>query len=164
MPRRRKYTDEDLQRHLPECGSIRQLILALGLNESGSMYASLKKRIDQLGLSTDHMHGQGWLKNGVPKNAQPLDDILKKGTTYRSSTLKRRLLKTGLLEEKCAVCGIGPEWNGKHLVLELDHINGDRFDNEIENLRAICPNCHSQTPTFRGRKNARVVELVDAQP
>ena len=150
MPR--KYTDESLRHHLPNCGSIRQLILALRLNESGSMYASLKKRITDLDLDTSHMHGQGWLKGGVPQNAQPLKDILKKGTTYRSSYLKPRLFKAKLFEERCSVCGLDPVWRDQPLVLELDHINGDRFDNRIENLRIICPNCHSQTPTFRGRK------------
>ncbi|MFI1180619.1 HNH endonuclease [Streptomyces sp. NPDC020799] len=51
----------------------------------------------------------------------------------------------------CAECDIGDTWRGKHLVLEIDHINGDRLDNRIENLRYLCPSCHSQTSTFANR-------------
>jgi hypothetical protein len=54
-------------------------------------------------------------------------------------------------EEKCEICEIGNEWNGKPLTLQLDHINGIHLDNRIENLRILCPNCHSQTATFCGR-------------
>jgi hypothetical protein len=55
-----------------------------------------------------------------------------------------------LLEFSCSECGLD-SWLGKSLVLELDHINGIRSDNRLENLRLLCPNCHSQTETFRGR-------------
>lgn len=55
------------------------------------------------------------------------------------------------MEYKCACCGNTGEWNGRPLVLQLDHINGDNCDNRLENLRFLCPNCHSQTDTFAGR-------------
>ena len=51
----------------------------------------------------------------------------------------------------CGICGLGPEWNGMVLVLQIDHINGDSTDSRLENLRFLCPNCHSQTETFAGR-------------
>ena len=75
--------------------------------------------------------------------------------------LKKRLVVEGLLEPKCAVCGIN-RWRGKPLSLELDHINGDRHDNRLENLRLLCPNCHSQTETYSGR-NAKSVRVA-AEP
>ena len=65
--------------------------------------------------------------------------------------LKIRLFKEGLLEEKCAICGNLGEWNDKPLSLVIDHINGNHSDNRIENLRILCPNCHSQTETFAGK-------------
>lgn len=67
---------------------------------------------------------------------------------------KRRLFREGVLVERC-ICGQGPTWHGQRLVLQLDHINGDRTDNRLENLRILCPNCHSQTLTFTGRNHGR---------
>ncbi len=70
----------------------------------------------------------------------------------RSTVLKSKLLEEGLIENVCDECSNEGEWMGKSITLELDHIDGDRFNNEFENLRILCPNCHSQTPTFRRQK------------
>lgn len=51
----------------------------------------------------------------------------------------------------CVLCGIGEFWQGQPLTLQVDHINGDRYNNSLDNLRVLCPNCHSQTPTFNGK-------------
>lgn len=59
--------------------------------------------------------------------------------------------KNNIVTNECSVCKIKPIWNDKPLVLQLDHINGDHNDNRVENLRLICPNCHSQTDTYTGR-------------
>ncbi|GAA2982530.1 hypothetical protein Sfulv_21910 [Streptomyces fulvorobeus] len=65
--------------------------------------------------------------------------------------LRRALDETGV-PHACGACGLGDVWQGKRLVLEIDHINGDRLDNRRENLRYLCPSCHSQTETFaKGR-------------
>jgi hypothetical protein len=77
-----------------------------------------------------------------------------KSDTCKSAKLKKKLIEEGYLEDVCVGCGNEGEWNGKPITLELDHINGDRYDNRFENLRILCPNCHSQTPTFRGRGSA----------
>ena len=53
-------------------------------------------------------------------------------------------------KKKCQNCGIS-EWQGVEIPLELDHINGDSTNNSVDNLRLLCPNCHSITPTWRGR-------------
>lgn len=81
----------------------------------------------------------------------PLDELLVSNRPQTSRThLKGRLIKEGLLKEKCSVCGI-VDWMGRPLSLHLDHINGKPKDNRIENLRLICPNCHSQTETYSGK-------------
>ena len=68
--------------------------------------------------------------------------------------LRKRLVREGFLIYECAFCGIN-KWRGRPLSLELDHINGNKHDNWFENLRLLCPNCHSQTETFSGRNIAR---------
>lgn len=72
-------------------------------------------------------------------------------------------MRVGLLPDKCAICDLGPEWNGLSLTLQLDHINGKPKDNRIENLRLLCPNCHSQTETFAGRRNRQNAPVIAIQ-
>jgi len=86
----------------------------------------------------------------------PLSEILVENSGYTNiARLKIRLLREGLLEAKCYGEGCGlTEWRGQPISLQLDHINGDNLDHRIENLRLLCPNCHSQTETFAG-KNKR---------
>lgn len=80
--------------------------------------------------------------------------VLVKGATRRGTV--RNYVKThNLLEELCSECQIGPEWNGRPLTLQLDHIDGDSSNNILDNLRYLCPNCHSQTDTFCGRNVRR---------
>lgn len=77
-----------------------------------------------------------------------MKDILVENSTYtNTSSLRGRLIKEGLKENKCELCNI-ENWCGKPLSFHLDHINGDNMDNRIENLRILCPNCHSQTDTY----------------
>ena len=85
-----------------------------------------------------------------------MDDILVEKSTYRNfKSLKSRLIKEGIMEYACKICGIY-EWNGKRLTLQLDHINGINDDNSITNIRLLCPNCHSQTSTFGGGNLKRI--------
>lgn len=81
---------------------------------------------------------------------QPIEQLLRSGKR-RSSYLRTRLVSEGLLDEHCQICGLGTEWQGKPITLQLDHINGDGKDNSLINLRLLCPNCHTQTSTWGGR-------------
>ena len=72
----------------------------------------------------------------------------------QTSGLRRRILREGILQNKCSICGI-EEWMGRPIVCELDHVNGNRHDHRLENLRLLCPNCHSQTDTYCGRNKGR---------
>ena len=76
-----------------------------------------------------------------------LDGVHPHFQTYK---LKNRLLKEGLIQNKCSICGI-ESWNNKQIQLELDHIDGNRINHEFNNLRLLCPNCHSQTDTYRSK-------------
>ena len=85
-------------------------------------------------------------------NRMPLEELLSRPNTSNTRmALKRRLIGDGVLANVCLICGIKPSWCGKPLTLQLDHINGDGTNHSPENLRLLCPNCHSQTSTFGGR-------------
>jgi len=150
----KKYSQEELVEALPQCRSIRQLLLMLGMNETGSAHFSIKQQIKELGLDISHFTGQSWNKGNKDNPTHPsksLYEILVENSSASNSNLKKRLLKENILENICSICGQEPIWNNLPLTLQLDHINGIRSDNRIENLRILCPHCHSQTETFCSR-------------
>jgi hypothetical protein len=111
----------------------------------------LKMRIQILGIDISHIKGQGWSRGIMfPERRIPVERVLVVGKLITTSRLKRRLIEQGLKEATCEMCGLDT-WNGASIPLELDHINGKRDDNRLINLRLLCPNCHAQTPTYRGR-------------
>jgi hypothetical protein len=158
MPKVRRWSDDQLASLVPLSGSIREVIIGLGLIPAGGNYKHVGRRIAELGLSTDHFHGKGWNKGWAfdpRKPVTPLEKWLVYGSSVQSFTLKRRLFKVGLKSPKCELCGWCSVSIDGRIPVELDHINGDNSDNRIENLRILCPNCHSLQPTHRG-KNKKV--------
>lgn len=157
-PRGRKWSDQDLAWAVTTCFSMAQVIAALGLQVGGAVYLTLYRRIDELGLDTSHWTGQGWAKNRenpFGRTQRPLYEILVANSDYLDTNrLRLRLLAEGYMPRRCAECG-GNEWRGRSIPLQLDHINGDRRDNRLENLRVLCPNCHAQTDTWCGRNRGR---------
>lgn len=138
--------------------SKRELLHSLGYSNSAGNYRTLYMVAEELGIELPDGTGTS---RATASTRTDLSDILVEGSTYRDNQrLKAKLIKAGLINDLCISCSVGPDWRGKPLTLQLDHINGVRNDNRIENLRVLCPNCHSQTDTFcRGagpyRKNAK---------
>jgi hypothetical protein len=102
------------------------------------------------------MPGAAWNRGLVTGPKRPIEYYLRKGVITSTSRLRNRILKAGLLKNICTKCGLGPEWCSKPLTLQLDHINGDRTDNRLKNLRIICPNCHTQTKTYARQKGNKL--------
>lgn len=118
----------------------------LNKKQSKANIEKLTDLLDQYGI--DHHT----LPIKLIRDKMPLKDILVENSTYQSAKLKKRLVDEGIKQDRCEICGQGNTWNGKLLVLQLDHINGIHTDNRLENLRIVCPNCHTQTDTFCTRK------------
>jgi hypothetical protein len=79
------------------------------------------------------------------------DEVFVENSTYARHNLKRRIIQNNMIEYRCAICAIGPEWNDKPMPLILDHINGVHNDNRLDNLRFVCSNCDSQLDTYKAR-------------
>lgn len=127
-----------------------ELLRHLGLVAMGGNYATVRRRIELLAVDISHFTGN----KGKPYCVRPeraLADMLVAGTPCQSDRLRKRLIREGFFEHACYTCG-NREWQGQPIPLELEHINGDHDDNRLENLTVLCPNCHAQTSTYRGRK------------
>lgn len=148
MGRKRiEISRQQLQTALDTHPSARAACISLGL-----MYTTFIRRCKEFGIYKTNIGLKGTRKPN-PKSRIPLEKIFNGEHAMSGQGLKRKLLQEGMLEDKCAECGIDPMWNSKKLVLQLDHIDGDRLNNARANLRLLCPNCHSQTETFSTGKN-----------
>ena len=164
MPRQRKWTDEQFVAAAERVRSVRGILRELGLHPTGANYKTVHDTVARLNLDTSHWKGRGYLK-GLTHNFSrriPMEEILVENSTFHTlAHLKARLVRDGLLEKRCAICGI-TEWRGQPLSLVLDHINGVNNDHRLQNLRFLCPNCNSQQETFAGRnKRLRRQRSID---
>jgi len=122
--------------------------MSLAAKRVGIPYQTFKRRALKLECWKPNQGGKG-----TQKLVTLLEDVFSGKKNMRSYNLKNRLIAEGYKKPKCEKCGQGEEWFEEVLVLELDHINGNNKDNRLKNLQILCPNCHSQTPTFRGRNH-----------
>ncbi|MGI0058755.1 MAG: HNH endonuclease [Nitrosotalea sp.] len=148
----RKYTDKQFIEAVKNNYSVRNVLKTLGLAPAGGSYKTFYANVKRLDIDTSHFTGQGFLKGKTHNWAVkiPLEEVLVNGRSCTTSSLKERLVKEGLLINQCCFCGIS-DWLDQPLSLHLDHIDGSNTNNLITNLRLLCPNCHSQTPTYCGR-------------
>ncbi len=159
MNRKRSWTIDELRNAVYNSKSYRQVLVRLKLRPAGGNYDQLKKYIVQYKIKTTHFTGQAWNKgmSGVGKPQRTFGEILISHSYYQSYKLKPRLIAAGMKPGYCEHCGWAEKTVDGYTPLELDHINGDRHDNRMENLRILCPNCHSLTPTYRGRGKRKTI-------
>lgn len=152
-----KYTKELLQEAADASMSIAGVLRFLGLKQAGGTQSHIARRMTELEVDTEHFTGQGHSAGTVSKARRPADDILvlndPLAPRVKSKLLNRALIEIGRPYE-CTACGLTGEWNGGRLVLEVDHIDGRFWNNVEDNLRFLCPNCHSQQETNRPHKNS----------
>lgn len=133
--------------------SVADFCRMVGWKPQGANYRTFYKYVKEYNLDTSHFTGQK--SNLGNKNNVGLskEDFFKKDKLIRSSDLIKKLISIGR-EYKCERCGT-TEWCGEELKLQVHHIDGDHFNNQLDNLKLLCPNCHSQTDTYAGKKNKK---------
>lgn len=150
-----KYTSEDLKEACRTSLSKREVLIKLNVAPAGGNYYTLTKAIKTFEVDVSHFTGQLWSKGKVIGPRRDLKEYLKKDTTsITSHSLRLRLIREGIFTHVCSKCK-GTEWLSKPIPLELEHKDGDHSNNELSNLELLCPNCHAQTPTYRGKNKKK---------
>ncbi|MFF5535513.1 HNH endonuclease signature motif containing protein [Streptomyces cinerochromogenes] len=155
-----KWTREVLERAVAASTNMCEVLRHLGLEVVGGHHTHISRRIRAYGIDTSHftpvVRTERMRHNRRRRTPEEIlvEDTSAHASRIPSQRLKRAMIELGV-EERCALCGTEPIWLGERLPLEVDHVDGNWRNNRIENLRLLCPNCHSATDTYRGRGKGR---------
>jgi 5-methylcytosine-specific restriction endonuclease McrA len=157
----RKYTKEWLEEVCKESFSLSEMVQKLGRKVAGGNISHLKKKLIEYEIDHSHFKGNAWAKGLTKENTPSLagkkhytiEEVFIKDSTLQRKIVRKYVIDFNLIPYFCESCGNAGSWFGQLMALELDHINGISNDHRLENLRWLCPNCHSITPTFGGKNN-----------
>jgi hypothetical protein len=152
-----QYDQDQLRTAISQSTSIRQALIHLGVSPQGGNYKIIHTAVKKWDIDISHFTGQSHAKGKALGARVPVTDYLRPGTNIGSDRLRKRLLREGIFEPICSCCSLST-WNNHPIPLELDHIDGQHDNNELSNLRLLCPNCHAQTHTYRG-KNKKSLQI-----
>lgn len=149
-----KYTKEHLTNLVNESKCMWDVVEKAGMSKQQGNYSYLWRAINRLGISISHFEDQ---RKGQGCKRKGLEEFFIKGKylTISGNLFKRKLYKAGLKKPICEKCGQGEIWNGEKISLILDHKDGDRENNLLENLQIVCPNCNATLNTHCGRNRKK---------
>lgn len=153
MPDSKHYSIQQLEEAVSKSLCTSDVCRFLNITICTYNYIRIEKLCAENNISRNHFDTAAAVRRNKPSYTK--EEIFRRNSTASRSGLRRRAVKFGLYTGKCGECGVGDNWNNKPLTIELDHINGINDDNRVENLRWLCPNCHSQTPTHKNSANRR---------
>lgn len=148
------WSKEKIENAVKESDSYSEVLRKMEIPIQGNNSKTLKDKIQQYNIDISHFTFKKQYKEIADCSYIPASEYLNNSKSIQTSKLRIKLIKEGIKENKCEICGI-TEWQDKPLVCQLHHINGDSTDNRIENLQMLCPNCHSQTENYCGSSNKK---------
>ena len=152
-----QYTKEWLQELCQDSYSYAEVLRKAGRKQGGGTQATLRKKIEEFGIDISHFTGQRWqdspnqIDNHENREKYSLEEVFIKNSPVTQKVLRGYVERHNVIPYKCQNCGCDGHWQNGIIALEIDHIDGDNINNEISNLRYLCPNCHALTDTYRGR-------------
>lgn len=162
------YTKEWLEELCADSYSLAEVLRKAGRKQGGGAQATLKKKIEEFEIDTSHFTGMRWQQspnqqsqNHGSREKYNLEDIFIENSPVTQKVMRGYVERHNLLEYRCQTCGNDGNWQGGTISLEIDHIDGNNTNNQLSNLRYLCPNCHALTETYRGKNKTIKAGLVE---
>lgn len=154
------YTKEQLQDTISTSKTWREVCEKFNKIPRSGMQSHFSKRAKYFGIDHSHFYGSNW-SNYVSslRKKVPIEQYLVKGSIIKSGELRNKLIKIGLKKNECEICKISV-WNNEPVSLDLDHKNSDHYDNRLENIQLLCPNCHRQETLKRIKERKKFIIKV----
>lgn len=163
-----QYSKEWLSKLCKNSYSYAEVLRKAGRKQGGGAQATLRKKIKEFQIDISHFTGQYWRsnpnqnKNKESREKYNLEEVFRANSPVTQKVLRGYVERHNILEYKCVKCGCDGNWQNGQIALELDHIDGNNTNNEVSNLRYLCPNCHALTETYRGRNKALKNKCVES--